>query len=795
MTPSSRAPILLGLAAFLLLPGAFSSEPPPDSGDAVADPPPTTSAPDPDPEILEEIERGRYWHAVRLLDGQGSDPATLLVRARAEAGWGNWDGAWEALSAVEGLAGTGPEARVDVRALRARAAEETGRYGEAVSAYRRALEAADGVEPGRAGVLRIRLARVLAKDGRTSEALELLERVVRADPGPGSWLALELARSAAAEGDVPGARGAVEAIVDGDLRDRAWDVLPEAHLAAGDTGAAVTTLLDAARDGPGERARAGAWSRLGEIHLARGDTADARARFRRSFALAPGAAAARGLVTTGLDDPDRALAAHRVLREAGDGERALEAVERYLELREESGPPSDELRLDRARLLVRASRLDEASDELAELGSRTDPEIGAPALDLQAEVRRRQGRAGDARPLQERLVERFPESPEAVDVVFFRADGRHDRGDLGAALEGYRRVVEMRPSLDRAGLARMRAGQIHVTRGEYEAAARTFDGYLEAYPDGRRWQEATYWSARSHLAMGRGDTARALVRRVVEDDPLSYYAVLGSQLLDRPFAPSIEEGTEPPVVPEIGEELDRIDRLRDAGLDAAVPGRVRDLIRRFESSPDTLLRVALELGKHGFGSEGISTAWRVLERGRERDRWVARALYPFPYRELVRLEAEEWGLDPFELAALIRQESAFVPRARSPAGALGLMQVVPGTGADVASRVGPEGFSAPLLLRAEVNLHLGSAFLSELHERFDGRDPMVLAAYNAGPSRVRRWESGFPEAEDPLRFTERIPYAETRAYVKRVVRNVQVYRWLYSSEHDPAGDRSIPAGG
>lgn len=794
MIPSFRAPTLLGFAVLLLLPGAFSPEPPPSSGDTVADLPSNPSAPDPDPEILEEIERGRYWHAARLLDGQGSDPATLLVRARAEAGWGNWAGAWEALSAVEGLAETGPEARVDVRALRARAAEETGRLDEAASGYRRALEGADAVDPARAAVLRIRLARVLAKDGRAAEALELLDRIVESDPGSGSWLALELARTAASEGDVESARGAVEAIADAELRDRAWNVLPEAHLAATDTGAAVTALLDVARSGIGERARAEAWSRLAEIHLARGDTADARERFRGSFALTPGAAAARGLVATGLDDPDRALAAHRVLRGAGDGERALEALERHLELREESGPPSDELRLGRARLLLRAARLDEASDELAELASRTDPEIAGPALDLQAEVRRRQGRAGDARTLQERLVERFPERPEAVDVVFFRADGRHDGGDLDAALEGYRRVVEMRPSLDRAGLARMRAGQIHVTRGDHEAAARTFDGYLEAFPDGRRWQEASYWSARSHLALGRSDSARALVRRVVEEDPLSYYAVLGSQLLDRPFAPPVEDGTEPPPVPEIDEELDRIDRLRDAGLDAAVPGRVRDLVRRFESSPDTLLRLALELGKHGFGSEGISTAWRAVERGRERDRWVARALYPFPYRELVRLEAEEWGLDPFELAALIRQESAFVPGARSPAGALGLMQVIPGTGEDVARRVGPDGFSAPLLLRAEVNLHLGSAFLSELHERFDGRDPMVLAAYNAGPSRVRRWESGFPEAEDPLRFTERIPYAETRAYVKRVVRNVHVYRWLYS-EQDPAGDRSIPAGG
>lgn len=113
---------------------------------------------------------------------------------------------------------------------------------------------------------------------------------------------------------------------------------------------------------------------------------------------------------------------------------------------------------------------------------------------------------------------------------------------------------------------------------------------------------------------------------------------------------------------------------------------------------------------------------------------------------------------------------------------MGLMQVVPATGRSLARSVGPELFSEGLLLHPEVNLHLGAAYLARLHERFDDRRALALAAYNAGPTRARRWEDSFPEVEDPLRFTERIPYRETRGYVKRVTRNLEIYRWLYGEE-------------
>jgi soluble lytic murein transglycosylase len=165
-------------------------------------------------------------------------------------------------------------------------------------------------------------------------------------------------------------------------------------------------------------------------------------------------------------------------------------------------------------------------------------------------------------------------------------------------------------------------------------------------------------------------------------------------------------------------------------------------------------------------------------------RRLVEVVYPFIYREMVLREAAEWGLDPVLVSALIRQESAWVADIRSSAGAIGLMQVMPQTGAQVARSDGMSGFTPEALETPEVNLHLGARFLRDLIDRYGEDLPLVLSAYNAGPSRADRWK-GFPEYADRERFTERIPFAETRGYVKNVTRNVELYEALYGNALRP----------
>jgi len=418
---------------------------------------------------------------------------------------------------------------------------------------------------------------------------------------------------------------------------------------------------------------------------------------------------------------------------------------------------------------------------LRELAEGGDGESAAGALDLWSDIRRSQGRRGDARALQNRLVDRFPGHPAAVDVVFFRADDRHDAGDFVGAARGYRRLAEVAPGVERAGLARMRLGQIHLRQGNASEAAPVFEGYLDALPRGPYWDEAAYWAAHSRVALGEEERARELVDRIREGNPLSYYAFLGHRLLGESYEPGMPPGREPPRVSWIEREVERARLLRRAGLDEGVRSAIDEAIRRADADDPALHRLSLELSEAGFSLEGIRLGWELFDRRKEWSRWLLRAIYPFPYRELVRREAEEWSLDPYFVAALIRQESAFVAGIRSGAGAVGLTQVVPATGRSLARSVGPAPFHDRALTHPEVNLHLGGAYLAGLRRRFDEHLPLLLSAYNAGPTRARRWRSRFDEVEDPLRFTERIPFGETREYVKRVRRNEEVYRWLYAS--------------
>jgi len=142
------------------------------------------------------------------------------------------------------------------------------------------------------------------------------------------------------------------------------------------------------------------------------------------------------------------------------------------------------------------------------------------------------------------------------------------------------------------------------------------------------------------------------------------------------------------------------------------------------------------------------------------------------------------GLDPYLVAALIRQESTFNPRVRSRAGARGLMQIIPATGRELA-RQERRTYKTRDLYNPEINILYGTRYLKTLLARFNGRVDYALASYNAGPHRVKRW-TGMDMSIDPEVFIEDIPFDETRAYVKLVLRNEMLYRRLYGQKDSEA---------
>ena len=156
-----------------------------------------------------------------------------------------------------------------------------------------------------------------------------------------------------------------------------------------------------------------------------------------------------------------------------------------------------------------------------------------------------------------------------------------------------------------------------------------------------------------------------------------------------------------------------------------------------------------------------------------------RMAFPLSFRSYIDIRSKEQSLDPFFVAALIRQESEFNPVVISHANAYGLMQVLPATGKQLARTVGVHRFSSPQLLTADRNVQLGTLYVRNLMDSFRGREEYVLASYNAGPGRARLWETWGPFREQ-AEFIENIPFHETRNYVQVVLRNAEVYRRLYA---------------
>jgi soluble lytic murein transglycosylase len=705
----------------------------------------------------------------------------VLLLATAEAGWANWPVVRELLEGAEWLDAVGADT---ASYLLGRALEDAGRWGEAARAYERyAGRAPPGTVASDAALAR--RSRVLALNGEAQAASATLARLL-ASPALRSWGAVELTLAAAEQGDTAAVRALRVHVVEPDARSTIWRTEADAFLAAGDSAGAATALRSLVATQQGAR-RAEAAGELGALLLADGDSLGARSLLLEAFRSGGEvvrARAAAGLIDVGGFDVEVTLELARAVDRAGDGARALRAYDRAAAAARADGSSLREAaRLERARLMATVQpRQEEALEELRALrDSTTSAAIGARTLDVWRGLRSRQGMTAQVATLRGWLLEEYPESPEAIELTWSEAANADVNGRLDVALARYSFIAAHGGSSARAGESRMRSGHIHVRRGNRPEAADVFEAYLAEFPEGRRWQEAAYWAGRLRLELGDSTRGRAHLTRAMTELPVEYYAHLSAELLDVPYVIDFPEGDGPIEPLWLTEGVRRLDLLHEAGLENGVESEIARLRARARDSRGATLRLAEVLIERGRTIDGINLGWALLERAGAWDRQILRITYPFPYRELVRREAAEWGIDPLLMAAIIRQESAFDADIVSRAGAIGLMQVMPPTGAQLARAHGPRPFTEGALTRPEVNLHLGSAFFVDMRRRYDGDLGLVLSAYNAGPTRATRWRA-YPEASDPHRFTERIPIEETRGYVKSVRRNLGLYRALYGEE-------------
>ena len=283
-----------------------------------------------------------------------------------------------------------------------------------------------------------------------------------------------------------------------------------------------------------------------------------------------------------------------------------------------------------------------------------------------------------------------------------------------------------------------------------------------------RWQ---YWQARAELSsqdIGGRESARVSFERLASER--DYYGHLAALWLGIPGSLADQSTT---IAPEKLLDLaaaptaQRIYELRALGETLEARREWFQLIKPFSN---TELRIAAALASQWHWHDiAIATlaqaqAWdEVLER------------FPRPYAERFTEAARTQGVPVTLAMAVARRESGFWTEARSPVGAQGLMQLMPRTAQSVAKSIDLDSPTDLVLTQADTNIKLGTAYLGQLLQRFNDNRILALAAYNAGPSRAKKWYTN-PQPIDA--FIEGIPFAETRAYVKAVLLYAAIYAQL-----------------
>jgi soluble lytic murein transglycosylase len=411
----------------------------------------------------------------------------------------------------------------------------------------------------------------------------------------------------------------------------------------------------------------------------------------------------------------------------------------------------------------------------------------------------------DVKAYLEELAHSHPTSEWRLDALINVADQARVENDAATYVPLYRACASGFAKDDRAAWCAWRAAFDAFHAGDPDAGDLTLN-FIKTYPAASDTSDGLYFLGRLAEKKNNLTEARAYYDVLVEHLPNSYFATLAQARIKSPELSALKadpatlatlEAIAWPARPQfpsfiggplVQKRVVRAQLLLASGMHDTAEDELKYGSRNEEGQTNVY---AYELAKfasaHGAPDEALryikmfapGYLYMPLDQA-PLEFW--RLAFPYPYRTYIEQYSRDQDLDPFLVAALIRQESEFNPHAISPANAYGLMQVLPSTGRQLARHFGIRRLSAGDLLTPARNIQLGTCFFKDLLNSSGGEAEIALASYNAGPGRSALWRSWGPFHE-PAEFTEVVPFHETRGYIQIVLRNADVYRRLYSGAH------------
>ncbi len=393
----------------------------------------------------------------------------------------------------------------------------------------------------------------------------------------------------------------------------------------------------------------------------------------------------------------------------------------------------------------------------------------------------------------DQVEQRFP--AKAGEALLEKAKLLEQQNSLKYATAVRQILLTRYSKSDAAAALRWSLAQERGAANDAQAARVWAESIVTHNPASEQAPEAAFWSGKWAEQLGKQKEAKAAYEQVLARYPQSYYAwrsasMLGWQVGDfnsvRQLKPEVTRPASRPELP-VGstalKELFQLGQDREAWKLWQVEFQDPMQPSVAEQFTDGVMRLGV-----GDYLDGIFMVSFLRERDKPEEQSQYRslrqqasywqALYPFPFLEPIETWSQERQLNPLLVTALIRQESRFMPGIRSSVGATGLMQVMPDTGAWIAKQIKLKQYQ---LNDPDDNIKLGTWYLDYTHQEYGGNSMLAVASYNAGPGAVGSWVAKVGQ-QDPDVFIEKIPYDETKGYVKAVFENYWNYLRLYNPE-------------
>jgi len=395
-------------------------------------------------------------------------------------------------------------------------------------------------------------------------------------------------------------------------------------------------------------------------------------------------------------------------------------------------------------------------------------------------------------------VRLFPSHNMTHDILWYRAWQHEEDRDFDEAIKLYLKLFTLHKNGSRADNAIHRIGLAFYKEGKYGAAFRQWNLFLKRFPNSYLVPAAYFWQGKSLYNQGKYEDAELYLKRLLTDYPVDYYAWRAREVLSLIsdtiplFSFQTTSGVEgcrawlDSITPEKNRYIRPTDSIYfSIGSKLAFSGYMdigefylEPLEIKYRENLTFLFDLSTLYKSCGYPTLSFRIAkqfsWNIPQRHRKVIPFsLYRILYPDSYADIITEYADLFTVEPGLISAVIRQESMFNYEIVSPAGAIGLMQIMPATGKNIAAQLS-EPFTTDSLYNPRTNIRFGAFYLRQLLDKFDGNIVLALASYNGGPHNAKRWyESNSEDAFDL--FIESISFTETRGYVKKVLGNYWTY--------------------